>query len=446
MSYSRFDKVIVGLGETGFACVRHLLAQGWRIGVTDSREKPPRLAALQALHPEVPVALGGFDRGMLMAAQEIIVSPGVSLQEPPLRDALGYGIPVIGEIELFARTARAPVLAVTGTNGKSTVTTLLGEMGRAAGVDVALGGNLGPCALELLGEPQAQLYVLELSSFQLETVRSLNARAASILNITPDHLDRYPSLGDYVRAKAAIFRGDGVVVLNADDPMVRSLAEPGRETLFFSANQPVDAQTFGIAYRAGETWFCRGANEIAPTAAFRPAGRHNQANALAALALGSAAGLPGEAMTQALQAYRGLPHRMESVLEHNEVLWINDSKGTNVGATLAAVSGLDRPLILILGGQGKGQDFGALGTAVQGRARAAVLLGEAAEALAGAMHGRCPLETVADMHAAVAAAARLARPGDAVLLSPACASFDQFPDYAARGEAFRRAVEATFHV
>lgn len=439
------DKVIVGLGETGFSCVRHLLAGGWRIAVTDSRMEPPGLAALRAAYPEVPAAIGGFDRNLLLAAQEIVVSPGVSLAEPALCEARAHGIPVVGDIELFARAARAPVLAVTGTNGKSTVTALLGEMARAAEIDVAVGGNLGPPALDLLRAPQAQLYVLELSSFQLETVHSLNARAASILNIAADHLDRYPSLAAYAEAKTAIFRGDGVMVLNADDPTVSALAHAERETLYFTLDSPADEHTFGIGYWEDEPWFCRGRSRLAPSAAFHPVGRHNQTNALAALALGSAAGLPLAALIQGLQVFRSLPHRMESVTEHNGVLWINDSKGTNVGATLAAVAGLDRPLILILGGQGKGQDFLELGAAVRGRARAAVILGEDAERLAGAIVGACPVEAAADLPAAVASAARLARPGDIVLFSPACASLDMFSGYAERGEVFRTAVKAVLN-
>ncbi|EAR21838.1 UDP-N-acetylmuramoyl-L-alanine--D-glutamate ligase [Nitrococcus mobilis] len=440
-----FDKVIVGLGETGFSCVRHLLSEGWRIAVTDSRMEPPRLAPLRAAYPEVPVACGRLARDWLLTAEEIVVSPGVSLAEPALCAARAEGIPVIGDIELFARAAAAPVLAVTGTNGKSTVTALLGEMARAAGLNVAVGGNLGPPALELLQLPQVQLFVLELSSFQLESVYSLNAQAASLLNIAPDHLDRYPNIAAYLEAKAVIFRGDGVMILNADDPAVCALASAGRETLYFTLAAPVDARTFGIDYWGGESWFCRGRNRLAPCAAFQPVGRHNQANALAALALGSAAGLSLSALLQGLQTFRGLPHRMEPVIEHDGVLWINDSKGTNVGATLAAVAGLERPLILILGGQGKGQDFTALGPALRARARAAVVLGEDAQRLASALGGVCPVERAVDLSAAVAGAARLARAGDIVLLSPACASFDMFSSYAERGEVFRTAVEAAIN-
>ncbi|MCO6441450.1 MAG: UDP-N-acetylmuramoyl-L-alanine--D-glutamate ligase [Nitrococcus mobilis] len=439
------DKVIVGLGETGFSCVRHLLRQGWRVAVTDSRMEPPRLAALRAAYPEVPVASGGLARDWLLAAEEIVVSPGVSLAEPALCAARANGIPLVGDIELFARAAAAPVLAITGTNGKSTVTALLGEMARAAGLTVAVGGNLGPPALDLLRIPQVQLFVLELSSFQLESVYSLNAQAAGLLNIAPDHLDRYPNVAAYLKAKAAIFRGDGIMILNADDSVVRALASAERETLYFTLAAPADARTFGIDCWDGEPWFCRGRDRLAPCAAFHPVGRHNQANALAALALGSAAGLPLPALLQGLQTFRGLPHRMEPVIERDGVLWINDSKGTNVGATVAAVAGLERPLILILGGQGKGQDFTALGPALRARARAAVVFGEDAQRLASAIAGVCPVERAADLSAAVAGAARLARAGDIVLLSPACASLDMFSSYAERGEVFRTAVEAAIN-
>ncbi|MDN5848411.1 MAG: UDP-N-acetylmuramoyl-L-alanine--D-glutamate ligase [Nitrococcus sp.] len=442
---SKVDKVIVGLGETGFSCVRYLLVEGWRVAVTDSRLQPPRLAALREAYSEVPVAVGGIDRGLLLGAQEIVVSPGVSLTEPGLCEARARGIPIIGDIELFARAITAPVLAITGTNGKSTVTALLGEMARAAAIDVAVGGNLGPPALDLLRARQAQLYVLELSSFQLESVYSLNARAATILNIAADHLDRYPSVCAYLEAKTTIFRGNGSMILNADHPMISALANPERDTLYFTLDTATDEHTFGIDRVQGEPWFCRGRSPLAPTATFHPLGRHNQANALAALALGSAAGLPLQALLQGLQRVRGLPHRMQPVIEHNEVLWINDSKGTNVGATLAAMAGLERPLILILGGQGKGQDFGALQAAVRERARAAIVLGEDAERLARAIDGACPVEKAVDLSAAVKSAARLARPGDIVLLSPACASFDMFSDYAERGEVFRMAVKAAIN-
>lgn len=442
---SRVDKVIVGLGETGFSCAHHLLAGGWRIAVTDSRLQPPQLAALRAAYPEVPVAIGGIDRGLLLAAQEIVVSPGVPLTEPGLCEARAQGIPIVGDIELFARAVKAPVLAITGTNGKSTVTALLGEMARAAAIDVAVGGNLGPPALELLRARPAQLYVLELSSFQLESVYSLNARAASILNLAADHLDRYPNLCAYLEAKTAIFRGNGSMILNADDPAISALAEPERDTFYFTLGTAADEHTFGVDRFGGEPWFCRGRSPLAPTAAFHPVGLHNQANALAALALGSAAGLPLPGLLQGLQSFRGLPHRMEPVIEHNQVLWINDSKGTNVGATLAAMAGLDRPLILILGGQGKGQDFGTLQPAIRERARAAVVLGEDAERLACAIDGACPVEKAVDLPAAVKSAARLARPGDIVLLSPACASLDMFSNYMERGEVFRMAVKAAIN-
>lgn len=441
----RVDKAVVGLGETGLSCVRHLLAGGWRVAVTDSRSRPPQLAALRAAFPEVSVTSGGIDQSMLMGAEEIIVSPGVPLTEPALCAARDRGIPIIGDIELFARTASAPVLAVTGTNGKSTVTALLGEMARAGGVNVAVGGNFGPPALDLLRLPQVQLYVLELSSFQLESVHSLNACAASVLNIAPDHLDRYSSFADYIEAKTAIFRGNGVMVLNADDAAVSALAEAGRETLYFTLAAPRESCTFGIDYRHGEPWFCHGRNKLAPSAVFQPIGRHNQANALAALALGSAAGVPASGLLAGLRTFKGLAHRMEPVVKHDGVLWINDSKSTNVGATLAAIAGLDRPLILILGGQGKGQCFRELRGAVRERARAAVVLGQDAERIASALRDACRIEAAADLPAAVAGAARLARPGDIVLLSPACASFDMFSNYAERGEAFREAVEAAIH-
>ncbi|PWG65277.1 UDP-N-acetylmuramoyl-L-alanine--D-glutamate ligase [Sediminicurvatus halobius] len=436
-----WDAVIVGLGETGLACARHLAARGRRVAVTDSRATPPRARALAAEHPEIPQALGRLDASLLADAGEIVLSPGVDPRLPELQAAREAGVPMAGEIELFARVARAPVVAITGSNGKSTVTSLVGAMAEAAGLRTAVGGNLGTPALDLLAEPESELYVLELSSFQLETVASLDARVATVLNLSPDHLDRYPDIAAYAAAKQRIFRGHGLMVLNADDPQVAAMALAGRERRWFGLGPPAGDEHYGLVRRAGETWLARGETPLLPTGALALPGRHNQANALAALALGEAAGLPEAAMLAALREFRGLPHRSEPVAERNGVLWVNDSKATNVGAAVAAIEGMERPVVLLAGGDGKGQDFGALATALRGRARAAVVFGRDAPRLVAALGDACPVTRVADLDAAVTAAAALSRAGDAVLLAPACASLDQFPDYRARGAAFRRAVE-----
>ena len=428
--------VVIGLGSTGAACVRHLARHGVAVRVTDSRPLPPGLAALGDLAARVDLRLGGFDESVLDGAGQVLLSPGVSPEEPIVRAARRRGIEVIGDVELFAREARAPIIGITGTNGKSTVTSLVAHMAEVAGRRVLAGGNLGEPALDLLARPVPELYVLELSSFQLETTGSLALCAATVLNLSPDHLDRYASIEAYAAAKARIFRHAAAAVLNADDPRVLAMRPEGAAVTTFSVRR-ADAD-FALA---GDVLVRRGVPVLAQSR-LKITGRHNAANALAALALGEAAGLELDAMTRALESFPGLPHRSEWVADIGGVRYLDDSKGTNVGATLAAVEGSDRPLVMILGGDGKGQPFAPLAAAFRGRVRAAVLIGRDAPAIAAAIGCLCPMERAASMPEAVAAAARLARPGDAVLLSPACASLDMFRDYAARGSAFAAAVRA----
>ncbi len=432
--------LVVGLGETGASVVRYLVRQGVEVAVTDSRAEPPRLAALREALPEVPLFVGGFAADAFARAGRIVVSPGVSLDEPLIREARARGVEIIGDVELFARAARAPVIAITGSNGKSTVTTLVGRMAQCAGRDVRIGGNLGTPALDLLGDAEPDLYVLELSSFQLETVSSLRAQAACILNISVDHLDRYASLDDYAAAKAAIYRGCRHAVVNRDDARVLALAGDWRPQDSFGLSLPPAEGGFGLDETGDEAWLVQGDRRLLPAAQVRMPGRHNLANALAALALGQAAGLPMPAMLETLRSFAGLPHRTQWVAEVDGVRWYNDSKATNVGAALAAIQGIPGPLVLIAGGQGKGADFRELAHGMQGRVRAAVLIGEDAPRLAAFLQGQVPFEQATDMDDAVARARALARPGDAVLLSPACASFDMFDGFAARGEAFMQAV------
>ena len=430
--------VIVGLGRTGLSVARHLAARGHRLVVTDSRAEPPGLAELRRLVPQAATALGGFDPAVLEGADQIVVSPGVPLSEPFLRTAAARGLDLVGDIELFAREAGGRVVGITGTNGKSTVTTLVGEFARAAGIAVRVGGNLGEPALDLLEGPPAAMYVLELSSYQLETTHSLQLEAAAVLNVTPDHLDRYPGLVEYAAAKARIFERAATAVVNLDDELVAAMPRPGQRRVGFSLRRG-DAE-FRLLTRDGEDWLAEGDAALLPRSALRLPGRHNAANALAALAVGSVAGLPREAMAGVLRRFGGLPHRAEHVRDWRGIAWIDDSKGTNVGATAAAIEGLDGPLVLVAGGEGKGQDFTPLGAACKDKVRHAVLIGRDAALLAAALAGSCPVSFADSMEHAVDAAAAIARRGDTVLLSPACASFDMFRDFAHRGETFAAAV------
>jgi len=431
--------VIVGLGATGLACARYLHQHGWRLAVTDTRPSPPQLPALTALDPTIALHLGGLDTALLDQAVCVVASPGLPLNLPFFLEARRRGLEVVGDIELFARAATAPVVGITGTNGKSTVTTLLARMARRAGVRTEFGGNLGEPALELLGRG-AELYVLELSSYQLEATCTLGCRAATVLNVSPDHLDRYPSLASYAAAKARIFARCDTAVINLDDPLVMAMPRAPRRTLSFSLRASIGAD-YALASRAGEWWLTRSGAPLLPLAALKLKGLHNAANALAALALGEALALPQPAMLAELEAFAGLPHRSQWVAEVNGVSYIDDSKGTNVGATLAAVAGMPGPLVIIAGGDGKNQDFTPLARAFSGKVHHAVLIGRDAARLGAALAGVCTLEMCASLPEAVQAAARAARPGDTVLLSPACASLDMFRDYAQRGEVFAAAVE-----
>jgi UDP-N-acetylmuramoylalanine--D-glutamate ligase len=430
--------VVVGLGKTGASCLRYLAKRGIPVSVTDTRRAPPGLAELGSLVSSVDIRLGGFDLSLLDGASQVLMSPGVSLEEPIARAARERGIEVLGDVELFARHVHAPVIGITGTNGKSTVTSLVARMAAAAGRTVLAGGNLGTPALDLLEQPTPDLYVLELSSFQLETTSSLRLQAAVVLNVTADHLDRYPSVAAYALAKSRIFAKAATVVLNADDPLVAAMRGPATRTVTFSIERP-DAD-FALLRKGASTLLAHHGDGLLDVARMKITGLHNAANALAALALGDAVGLPMPKMLEALESFPGLPHRSEWIADVGGVRFIDDSKGTNVGATLAAVAGMPGPLVLIAGGEGKGQDFTPLAPAFRGKVRHVVLIGKDAPALAAALHEVCSTEIVASMPEAVSAAARFARPGDTVLLSPACASLDMFRDYAHRGDVFAAAV------
>jgi UDP-N-acetylmuramoylalanine--D-glutamate ligase len=435
--------LVVGLGETGLSVVRYLTRRGAAVAVVDSRTQPPMLEHLHREHiADVALFLGGFSDEAFARAEQLVVSPGVALDEPHIAAARARGLPVVGDIELFARAATAPVVAVTGSNGKSTVVTLLGAMARRAGRDVRVGGNLGTPALDLLGEQEPDLYVLELSSFQLETVQSLRPRAAVVLNVSEDHMDRYATLTDYAAAKQVIYRQAEVQVINADDALAAGLSDPSRQRVVYRAGAPA-AGEYGLTEWEGATWLAHGTQRLLPVSAILLAGRHNHSNALAALALGTAVGLPMAAMLETLTEFRGLAHRMQFVTEQGGVRWYDDSKGTNVGATQAAIAGVDGPVVLIAGGDGKGQDFAPLAGALAGKGRGVVLIGRDAARLAEVLDGVLPVQQARDLHEAVHYAAAMAIAGDTVLLSPACASTDMFRNYAERGEIFTRTVRET---
>jgi len=430
--------VIVGLGRTGLSCARYLRARGWRLAVTDTRDAPPQLAQLAALDAAIPVSLGRLDTALLKDAVCVVASPGVSLEDPFFAAARRLGLEIVGDVELFARAADAPVVGITGTNGKSTVTTLIARMAERAGLRVRVGGNLGEPALDLLSAG-TELYVLELSSYQLETTASLSCRAATVLNVTPDHLDRYGSLARYAAAKARIFARCDTAVINLDDPLVVAMARTARRTLSFSLRAAIGAD-YAVAEHEGAWWLTRAGEPLLALKELKIQGLHNAANALAALALGEALALPGAAMLKELRSFEGLPHRSQWVADVRGVRYVDDSKGTNVGATLAAVAGMAGPLVMILGGEGKNQDFAPLAAGFRGKVRHAVLIGRDAAALEHALRGVCALERAVSLPDAVRAAAAAARTGDTVLLSPACASLDMFTDYAHRGAVFAQAV------
>jgi UDP-N-acetylmuramoylalanine--D-glutamate ligase len=435
--------VVAGLGKTGLSAVRFLRRQGARVRATDTRAEPPMLAALRRDYPEVEF-VSGLPEAALEGASAVVSSPGLDLRLPFFTAAGMRGLPVFGDIELFARALRArkavQVVAITGSNGKSTVTTLVGAMAQKAGRRVAVGGNLGTPALDLLDDA-IELYVLELSSFQLELTESLDANAAVVLNLSPDHIDRHGTLEHYAALKARIYRGRGHCVINRDDPLVTAMTPAGRAVTGFSLQAPQGDDDYGLVQADTEVWLARGGEALLPLSALRIRGLHNAANALAALALGEAVQLPRAAMLAALREFPGLPHRCQWVAERRGVNWYNDSKGTNVGATLAALTGMPGPIVLLAGGLAKGGDFAPLKPVLADKGRALVLFGQDAMLIERAVGDVLPVYHAPDLDQAVLRAADVARPGDTVLLSPACASFDMFSGYEQRGERFMAAVQ-----
>jgi len=430
--------LIVGLGMTGLSCARYLRGLGvLQLLIADSREHPPGLDELRRQLPDVEPLLGGFDRTLFASADMLVVSPGVALSTPEIQYARQQAVPVVGDVELFAREVRGVVAAITGSNGKSTVTTLLGLM--AASQDAVTGGNLGKPVLELLEGGHA-LYILELSSFQLETTTSLAPEVAAVLNISADHMDRYSSLDEYAQVKSRTYARAATGVYNLDDPRVMNMPRTAR-ALFFTLGQPRGADCFGVCSVDGEAWLCRGGETLLPARELLMPGQHNLANALAALAMGTALELPMPDMLGVLRTFPGLAHRTEYVCAHAGVKWYNDSKATNPGATVAALRGLhegdDSRTVLIAGGDCKQADFTTLAQAIKDTARAVVLIGRDRQQIRQALNAGISIVGAADMEEAVATAAELALPGDRVLLSPACASFDMFDGFEHRGNVFR---------
>lgn len=432
---------IVGMGITGQSVARYLSGKGLPFVWLDTREQPPMLDELKAEYPHLKFETGELSADTLCAVSEIVLSPGICPELPTLLQAHQEGVSIVGDIELFLREADAPIVAITGSNAKSTVTTLVGDMAMADGKAVGVGGNIGVPVLELLQKP-ADLFVLELSSFQLETIGKLGAKVATILNISEDHMDRYESLAHYHRAKQKIYFGAEQVVVNRADPLTSPPIADGVKRYSFGLNRP-DRDGFGLIQKNGEEWLAFEFNGLMPASDIRMPGRHNIENALAAMALGYAAGLSIDAMLETLKVFKGLPHRCEWVAEHQGVNFYNDSKGTNVGATLAALNGLAKLegcIVLIAGGVGKGAEFGDLKQPLS-KARGLVLIGEDAQKIAAAVDDAVTIVYADSMADAVEKAIQLAQSGDDVLLSPACASFDMFSGFEARGQAFVEAVE-----
>ncbi|KAF0164010.1 MAG: UDP-N-acetylmuramoylalanine--D-glutamate ligase [Rhodocyclaceae bacterium] len=456
--------LVLGLGESGLASACWCARQGARVRVADTRTAPPYLDELNrrvtSADSQLEFVAGEFDKALLDGIDLLVLSPGLSGGLMVVIHARAAGIPVVGEIELFAQGLRslnssAPVLAITGTNGKTTTTALTGHLLRGTGKTVGVAGNISPAALTALmdaldANALPQIWVLELSSFQLETTETLNAAAATVLNISDDHLDRYIDLDEYASAKAKVFQSaegaPGVQVLNRDDPRVCRMTLPDRQIISFGLDAPAGEDDFGLRQHRGEVWLAQGQRLLLPVSELPLAGLHNAANAMAALALCSALGFDAETLLPALRSFRGLPHRVEQVAEIGGVTWYDDSKGTNVGATVAAlngIGGLGRKIVVILGGDGKGQDFSPLEKAVATHARAAVLIGRDGPLIEKVIVGTgVAIENAADMGDAVRRARRRAQPGDAVLLSPACASFDMFRNYEHRAQVFVAAVHA----
>lgn len=448
--------LVLGMGETGFSMAKWLSRMGASVRTADSRPAPPYLEALKQALPGAEICAGEFASDTFSGVDLIAISPGVPLAEPMVQRAIQDKIPVVGDIELFAlgikqlSTSKPKILVVTGSNGKTTVTAMAGAMVKKAGWDIEVAGNIGPAVLNTLMLRQdsgklPQAWALEVSSFQLETTQNLDPDAAAVLNLSEDHFDRYAGMEEYATAKARVFLsgpgGGGAQILNRDDSRVDAMALAGRKRMTFGLDLPVDDGDFGLLRDGENVWLVQGKTRLMKMSELGVTGLHNAANALAALALCRAVDLPFEPLLQALREFRGLPHRMEKVAAINGITFYDDSKGTNVGATVAALSGMTQRVVLIAGGDGKGQDFSPLARPIEEHARAVILIGRDAKRIASAVDvSGVPLHYATTMEEAVQKSFALAQEGDVVLMSPACASFDMFRNYVHRAEAFVAAV------
>lgn len=437
---------IVGLGVTGLSVARYLARENQPFMLFDTRQAPALLSVFKQEFPDTEIYLGELDSQRLLGVAQIILSPGLARASKAIVEAEAKGAEVIGDIELFVRAAKAPIIAITGSNGKTTVTTLVGGMAKAAGLQVQVGGNIGVPALDLLQEPVPDYYVLELSSFQLETTKKLNAQAAVVLNVSRDHLDRYDNFASYHSAKMRIFFGAKVMLVNRDDLLSQGPLAEGMKQVSFGLSQP-DLNQFGLLEQEGQTYLARGLEPLLPVSQLKLRGRHNHSNALAAMALVDIMGGLNDASLKFLSDFTGVDHRCQWVGEHDGVTYINDSKATNVGATAAAVQGLVSELPpgghihILLGGQGKGAEFSELREPLKLKVANAFVYGEDAQLIVNAIATVVSTHSVSGLKEAVLAAHRAAKPGDLVLLSPACASFDGFKGYEHRGQVFVETVK-----
>ena len=438
-SAARPETLVYGLGSTGLSIARYLKRKGLDATYFDSRERPPGLEPLTKLCPDAEVLLGDLSGDRVQGFRRAIVSPGIPDRDTVIRRLRTAGVDIVSDIDLFVDAAEAGFIAVTGSNGKSTVTTLIGRMLQAAGIPALAGGNLGRPALDLLTDEVPETYVLELSSFQLQRVRRLPARIAVLLNVSADHLDWHRDLDEYRAAKHRIFDDAAAAVLNRDDRAGWPAGAAGLPTRTFGLDAP-EAGQFGLRRQGKSRYLARGDERLIDCADIAMTGTHNWANALAALAACDLAGAELSAAAEVLRNFEGLPHRMQFVRELEGVRYINDSKATNVGAAIASVQSIDGGVVLLAGGQGKGGDFERLAEAVAARLRALVVFGEDAERIATAFAGRTTIRRTLDLDEAIHAARSIATAGDTVLLAPACASFDQFDNYLARGDAFMQSV------
>jgi UDP-N-acetylmuramoylalanine--D-glutamate ligase len=434
---------ILGMGATGVSVASFLASRDMPFDFSDSRNEPPNIDLIKANHPQAEVSLGAFDADYLCRYDRLIVSPGISLDEPALVKAKAQGVELLGDFELFLEQAQAPVIAITGSNGKSTVTALLGKMAEDSGISVGIGGNIGTPMLDLLDESHT-LYVIEVSSFQLELLNDARGAISCLLNISPDHLDRYKNLQQYHSAKHRIFRGASKVVINREDVLTRPLISTQIPMISFGLNQP-DLGSFGILEGIKNGYLSYGIERLMRVDQVALKGSHNIANTLAALALGYSVDLPMQGMLDTLKTFKGLPHRCQTIAEVNSVSFINDSKATNVGATIAAIKGLgnrdSKNIILIAGGQAKGQEFSALASEIAASVKLTILIGENAEQFASILQDSSEYQYSDSLDGAVNQANQYADSGDTVLLSPACASFDMFDGFEHRGHCFEMAVE-----